>query len=108
MRFVVFRKYRGLDMWYVEAPTQESALDRVFPEDPEADGRFTEDGGAEWPHLEAKVAELELRAHPLRRFPPNVEVAIGSRGHRRIGPEGEPRMRFPRRKTNELEGRLND
>lgn len=90
MRFVVFRHYRAVAVWYVEAPTSDAAIERVFPADPHADGRFANTGGAEDEYLEANIAELALRAHPLRRFPANVSVATGSHEHRRTGPFGEP------------------
>lgn len=95
MRFVVFRECLSVAMWYVEAPTSEDAIERVVPADPFADGRFLETGGTEDPHLEGDIVELALRAHPLRRFPANVEVATGFHEYRHVGPEGEP----PRRRS---------
>lgn len=95
MRFVVFRESLAVAIWYVEASTSDAAIERVFPADPVADGRFLESGGMEDPHLEADIVEVALRAHPLRRFPANVEIATGSHEYRRIGPEGEP----PRRRS---------
>lgn len=91
-RFVVFHEYRCLAVWYVEASTDASAIERVHPSDPETILSFVDSGGVEDPELEAHVATLVLRAHPIRRFPPNVTIATGSTTSRRSGPAGEPPM----------------
>ncbi|MFA5860099.1 MAG: hypothetical protein WDA16_00245 [Candidatus Thermoplasmatota archaeon] len=92
-RFVVLHKYLGVDVWYVEAADALSAVERVYPADPQQDGRFVDEGGQEVPDLEAHAETLSLRAHQIRRFPPGVEVAVGATGTRSVGPLGEPPTR---------------
>ena len=91
-RYVVFREYLGVDVFYVEAATPEDATERIFPDPP---GIELVDRGDDYaPYLSAQVRDLALRAVPVRRFPPRVWVVHGPNGeYRDVGARGEPAMR---------------
>lgn len=91
-RFVVFREYLGIDVFYAEAETEAAATDLILPDPP---GIEIIDWGDEYaPYLSAQVRDLALRAVPVRRFPPGVWVVHGPNGKSRdVGERGEPAMR---------------
>lgn len=91
-RYVVFREYVGLDVFYAEAESPQDAQDKVLP-DPA--GIELVDWGDEYaPYLSAYIREVALRAYPIRRFPPRVWVLSGAHGeHRDVGSQGEPPRR---------------
>lgn len=88
-RFVVFREFRGVMVWYVEADDERAAIERVWPEDPTRDPAFVDSGGMEAPHLEAHLEAGPPRVRRVRRFPRRVEICFGDTRRRWSGQQGE-------------------